>query len=290
MSVVGETRVSEICSTNPCPVNGSFSVWSEWTECSVTCGGSVQTRYRACNNPLPQYGGVPCIGDRTETKPCALIACTGIKYLCDMNNRSRIRYIGPIKIFFTAVVLLTTRQSKYTQNVMVIPKVNQSNRISISVENQLHHWHWRVVFGLPSNLNTKLPNLSSLEPQSYRYQTCRTSVRDYLLGLQCNSYIVFCLSKAIKLVANAVGLKNLRLVLPVGQKYKRLSECWYAMLVIEQERHSFLHQSSQILTVFNFYNSLLLLTLDIILLRNESVITQSIKELYRVMGNLLSQE
>lgn len=86
MSLVGETRVSEICSTNPCPVNGSFSVWSEWTECSVTCGGSVQTRYRACNNPLPQYGGVPCIGDRTETKPCALIACTGIKYLCDIDR------------------------------------------------------------------------------------------------------------------------------------------------------------------------------------------------------------
>lgn len=36
----------------PKPVNGGWSVWTKWTECSRTCGKGVKSRSRECINPL----------------------------------------------------------------------------------------------------------------------------------------------------------------------------------------------------------------------------------------------
>lgn len=33
------------------PVDGGWGSWSEFTRCSRTCGGGIQKRYRACDNP-----------------------------------------------------------------------------------------------------------------------------------------------------------------------------------------------------------------------------------------------
>ena len=43
-------------------VNGGFGVWSPWSVCTVTCGGGTQDRYRQCNNPPAQNGGMACTG------------------------------------------------------------------------------------------------------------------------------------------------------------------------------------------------------------------------------------
>lgn len=54
-----------------CPVNGNFSDWSSWTQCSVTCGGGMKTRTRACNNPPPSNGGLPCdVTKSSQNKKC----------------------------------------------------------------------------------------------------------------------------------------------------------------------------------------------------------------------------
>ncbi|XP_071121949.1 mucin-6-like isoform X4 [Mytilus edulis] len=56
------------CNRNvPCPVNGgwaSFKPWSEWTQCSRSCGGGLRERkrYRHCTNPRPLHGGKKCEG------------------------------------------------------------------------------------------------------------------------------------------------------------------------------------------------------------------------------------
>ncbi|VDH91149.1 Hypothetical predicted protein [Mytilus galloprovincialis] len=56
------------CNRNiPCPVDGgwaSFKSWSEWTQCSRSCGGGLRerTRYRHCTNPRPLHGGKKCTG------------------------------------------------------------------------------------------------------------------------------------------------------------------------------------------------------------------------------------
>ena len=51
-------------------VHGGWSVWSQWSECSTTCGEGTQDRIRECNNPPPQYGGDDCPGEPTDTRQC----------------------------------------------------------------------------------------------------------------------------------------------------------------------------------------------------------------------------
>ncbi|XP_062598401.1 coadhesin-like [Saccostrea cucullata] len=72
---------TEICKLKECPVNGGWSSYGSWSkpECPVTCGGGHKTqyRYRACNNPIPKYGGRNCSGTSvlTHTTPCNTNPC-----------------------------------------------------------------------------------------------------------------------------------------------------------------------------------------------------------------------
>ena len=60
-------------------VPGGYSEWSSWGECSVTCGGGVQTRTRTCTKPPPSGGGLDCIeqdlGPAKEDKQCNTQDC-----------------------------------------------------------------------------------------------------------------------------------------------------------------------------------------------------------------------
>lgn len=55
-------------------VDGNYTEWTDWTACDKTCGTGVMTRWRACSNPAPQFGGRDCslFGPDTETKTCQL--------------------------------------------------------------------------------------------------------------------------------------------------------------------------------------------------------------------------
>ncbi|GFR67360.1 caspase-8 [Elysia marginata] len=58
-------------------VDGGFGDWTDWTECSVTCGGGVRSRQRFCNNPAPQYGGAQCTPNiYVEEQMCNTGACS----------------------------------------------------------------------------------------------------------------------------------------------------------------------------------------------------------------------
>ncbi|XP_020627814.1 mucin-like protein [Orbicella faveolata] len=65
----------EECNTQPCPVNGAFSAWSEFGSCSVSCGSGVQARNRTCSQPAPAHGGKDCEGPAGETKECNTDPC-----------------------------------------------------------------------------------------------------------------------------------------------------------------------------------------------------------------------
>ena len=56
-------------------VEGGYSVWSECSECSVTCGGGTQILTRTCTNPPPAYGGQTCHGPAQKTAPCNEVNC-----------------------------------------------------------------------------------------------------------------------------------------------------------------------------------------------------------------------
>eukprot|EP00794_Sanderia_malayensis_P011287 gene11287-12468_t len=68
-SLGNETELAH-CAVQPCPVDGGFSEWSLYGECSKKCGGGFQNRTRTCNNPSPAHGGKNCEGALIESVSC----------------------------------------------------------------------------------------------------------------------------------------------------------------------------------------------------------------------------
>ena len=58
-------------------VDGGWSDYGDWTECSTKCGGGTQTRTRTCTNPAPANGGADCVGEATESQNCNTQLCPG---------------------------------------------------------------------------------------------------------------------------------------------------------------------------------------------------------------------
>ena len=72
---VGDATETQNCNLNPCPVDGGWSEFGAWSECSADCGGGTQKRTRTCTNPAPANGGADCVGDATETQDCNTHEC-----------------------------------------------------------------------------------------------------------------------------------------------------------------------------------------------------------------------
>lgn len=63
-------------------MDGKYSDWSEFTDCTKTCGGGQKSRRRSCTNPSPQNGGKDCasLGPDTEYVDCNVdVSCPGKK-------------------------------------------------------------------------------------------------------------------------------------------------------------------------------------------------------------------
>ncbi|CAG5863670.1 unnamed protein product [Menidia menidia] len=63
------------CLAKPCPVDGHWSEWSPWEECSRTCDQGNRTRTRTCSNPPAQNGGRTCEGKAVEVIMCSVRPC-----------------------------------------------------------------------------------------------------------------------------------------------------------------------------------------------------------------------
>ncbi|XP_069163060.1 hemicentin-1 isoform X2 [Procambarus clarkii] len=71
----GDEAHTRPCRPHPCPVDGNWSPWDPWSECSTTCGGGVRLRSRYCTAPAPLYGGQACEGAAVEEEDCRLRDC-----------------------------------------------------------------------------------------------------------------------------------------------------------------------------------------------------------------------
>lgn len=63
-------------------VQGNYTEWSEWSDCSTSCGTGEKFRTRNCTNPRPAFGGMDCsfIGMDRDVQKCELRPCAGEYY------------------------------------------------------------------------------------------------------------------------------------------------------------------------------------------------------------------
>ena len=59
-------------------VDGGWSFWGAWSECSASCGTGLTSRVRSCDQPPPQHNGAYCLGTSRETQACDTISCPGV--------------------------------------------------------------------------------------------------------------------------------------------------------------------------------------------------------------------
>ncbi|XP_068790174.1 SCO-spondin-like [Struthio camelus] len=72
----GPALQEELCHTPPCPVDGVWTPWTAWSECSAPCDAGVQTRNRSCSHPA--YGGPGCTGPLVQTRDCNTQPCRAL--------------------------------------------------------------------------------------------------------------------------------------------------------------------------------------------------------------------
>ncbi|XP_059079063.1 hemicentin-1-like [Tigriopus californicus] len=69
----GQDQEKRSCQA-PCPVDGGWGSYSGWTSCVVpdrNCGdGGERWQERSCVNPIPRFGGIPCVGNGTVHEAC----------------------------------------------------------------------------------------------------------------------------------------------------------------------------------------------------------------------------
>ena len=58
--------------------NCKWSAYSEWSECSKSCGGGIRTSTRKIEQEALN-GGTPCIGETTRNETCNSDLCPGIQ-------------------------------------------------------------------------------------------------------------------------------------------------------------------------------------------------------------------
>lgn len=56
-------------------VNGEWTAWTRWLDCSSTCGNGTQRRYRVCDGAT--NGGAACAGDTVQYQNCTYVPCPG---------------------------------------------------------------------------------------------------------------------------------------------------------------------------------------------------------------------
>lgn len=59
-------------------VDGYWTAWEDWSQCSQTCGDGTQYRKRTCSFPSPRNQGKTCPGDSQEIRVCTNPVCQGI--------------------------------------------------------------------------------------------------------------------------------------------------------------------------------------------------------------------
>ncbi|XP_071947832.1 hemicentin-1-like [Antedon mediterranea] len=69
----GRTTEQVLCIMGECDVDGRWTEWGAWGDCSVSCGEGISQRQRMCTPPM--NGGKPCEGRAFEINTCSPGSC-----------------------------------------------------------------------------------------------------------------------------------------------------------------------------------------------------------------------
>ena len=72
--ICGPSSETQQCNPARCPVDCQVTSFSDYTSCSKSCGGGLQTRQRGVN-VFAAFGGVSCPTNLYEVQPCGTDAC-----------------------------------------------------------------------------------------------------------------------------------------------------------------------------------------------------------------------
>jgi len=64
------------CERDICPINGDWSLWSQWSICNMCGDRATKKRARKCDSPSPKFNGITCDGEPIEVEPCFIGPCT----------------------------------------------------------------------------------------------------------------------------------------------------------------------------------------------------------------------
>ena len=68
-------RLSQVCESDPCPVDCLLGSWTKWSECSSSCGGGVELRTRQIL-VVAAHGRVACnTSDLLQSTACEEVPC-----------------------------------------------------------------------------------------------------------------------------------------------------------------------------------------------------------------------
>lgn len=85
--------IIECITQTACPINGSWSYWGAWSECTKMCDGGTTTRRRECNSPKPQYGGKECEGEAYASTTCNDWTCPDLPPNFDITQCNETTYM-----------------------------------------------------------------------------------------------------------------------------------------------------------------------------------------------------
>ena len=105
-------------------VDGNWTTWQSWDQCSVTWGQGITTRTRTCTNPAPSDSGRSCIGSNKDNHSCEIQDCPGIMYvnysgcLWVLSLRWRFRFNFDVR--YRVVIHVNILLCKHTSNSYAI--------------------------------------------------------------------------------------------------------------------------------------------------------------------------
>lgn len=70
----GDSKETESCNTQGCPVDCKWNNFGEWSSCTKSCGTGIKSRTRSKLKEA-KNGGTPCVGDSKETESCNSHGC-----------------------------------------------------------------------------------------------------------------------------------------------------------------------------------------------------------------------